>query len=111
MLAAGRGPTLANAVVSSFEPEALERVAHLAPSWPRWLNSRILDATTVATALELGCQAIAVDWHALNDASVGLARMAGLDVAAYTVGSRRTYGRLEGLGVIAICVEGQALDG
>ena len=111
VLAAGRGPSLMNAVVSSFEPAALNRVAHLAPTWPRWLNSGTLDATTVALALDLGCRAVAVDWHALDDVSVGLARAAGLDVAAYTVRSRKTYERLEGLGVVAICVEAQALDG
>ena len=111
VLAAGRGPVLANAVVSSFEPEALERVAHLAPSWPRWLNSTTLDATTVAQALDLGCRAIVAEWHALDGDSVGLARAAGLDVAAYTVRSRKIYERLEGLGVIAICAEAQALDG
>jgi len=111
VLAAGRGPALTNAVVASFEPPALERVAHLAPTWPRWLNSRTLDATTVALALDLGCRAIAVDWRALDRDSVGVARAAGLAVGAYTVVRRATYQRLEGLGVVAICVEAEALDG
>lgn len=111
VLAAGRGPALANAVVSSFDPAALERIAHLASTWPRWLNSRTLDATTIATAIDLGCRAVAVEWHALNEATVGLARAASLDVASYTVRSRRIYQRLEGLGVMAMCVEAQALEG
>ena len=111
VLAAGRGPTLSKAVVSSSERAALERVAHLAPSWPRWLNSMTLDATTIAIALDLGCQVVVVEWHALDDASVGLARAAGLDVASFTIRSRRIFRRLEDLGVIAACVEGQALDG
>ena len=36
---------------------------------------------------------------------------AGLDVAAWTVRRRTTYGRLQRLGVIAACVEAAALDG
>lgn len=111
VLAAGRGPAFANAVVSSFDSVALERMAHLAPTWPRWLTAGKLDAETIATAIDLGCRAVAVEWHALNEVSVGLARTAGLDVASYTVRSRRIYQRLEGLGVMAMCVEGQALDG
>ena len=111
VLAAGRGPALANAVVSSFDRVALERMAHLAPTWPRWLNAESLDAATIAAALDLGCRAVAVEWHALDRRSVGLARAAGLDVASYTVRRRSTYARLEGLGVVAICVEAGALDG
>src|SRR6266540_2630058 len=42
VLAAGRGPGLVNAVVSSFEPDTLERIGGLAPAWPRWLNARDL---------------------------------------------------------------------
>jgi glycerophosphoryl diester phosphodiesterase len=34
VLAAGRGPALERAVVSSFRPATLERVAGLAPTWP-----------------------------------------------------------------------------
>ena len=102
---------MTNAVVSSFEPAALERVAHLAPTWPRWLNAETLDAATIAAALDLGCRAVAVEWHALDRRSVGLARAAGLDLASYTVRRRSTYARLERLGVLAICVEAEALDG
>src|ERR687898_425859 len=58
VLAAGRGPGLVNAVVSSFEPDTLERVAGLVPFWPRWLNATDLEPTTMAAATELGCRAI-----------------------------------------------------
>lgn len=111
VLAAGRGPALEHAVVSSFEPAALERVAHLAPTWPRWLNSDRLDAATVAVALDLGCRAVAVDWRALDRGSVGRARAVGLEVASWTVRRRPTFERLARLGVIAVCVESAALDG
>ncbi len=111
VLAAGRGPELTRAVVSSFDPVALERVAHLAPAWPRWLNAPELDASVVATALDLGCRAVAVDWRALDPQSMGLARAAGLDVATWTVRRRPTFERLARLGVMAMCVEGAALDG
>jgi glycerophosphoryl diester phosphodiesterase len=111
ILAARRGPGLEHAVVSSFDPRPLDRVARLAPAWPRWLNSHTLDATTVADASALGCRGVAVEWRALDRASVGLARAAGLDVVAWTVRRRPTFDRLARLGVVAVCVEGHALDG
>ena len=110
VLAAGRSPARTNTVVSSFEPAALERLAHLAPTWPRWLNSDALDAATVALALDLGCRAVAVEWRALDPGSIRRARTAGLEVAAWTVRRRPTFDRLAHLGVTAVCVEAAALD-
>lgn len=111
VLASGRGPGLVNGVVSSFLPETLERVAGLAPAWPRWLNAWDLSAHTIRTASELECQAISVDFHVIDHASVAAVRSAGLDVAGWTVRRRSTYGRLQRLGAIAACVEAAALDG
>jgi glycerophosphoryl diester phosphodiesterase len=111
VLAAGRGPDLSNAVVSSFEAVALERVARLAPSWPRWLNTRTLADADVATAIGLGCRGIAAHWRAIDERSVAGARAAGLEVASWTVRRRPTFDRLERLGVMAVCVEAAALDG
>ena len=110
VLAAGRGPDLARAVVSSFEPQALETVARRAPAWPRWLNTETLDAKVVAQAVALGCRGVAVEWRALDRGSVSRARAAGLDVAAWTVRRRSTFDRLARLGVVAVCVEAAALD-
>lgn len=111
VLAAGRGAELHGAVVSSFDPAALERVGGLAPAWPRWLNASDLDPATIAAALDLGCRGIASEWHAIDPGSARRVRRAGLDLAAYTVRRRPTYRRLAGLGVMAMCVEGPALDG
>jgi glycerophosphoryl diester phosphodiesterase len=111
VLASGRGPGLVNGVVSSFEAETLERVAGLAPAWPRWLNAHDLSAATIHRAAQLECQAVSVDFHAIDHGSVAAARAAGLEVAAWTVRRRTTYGRLQRLGVIAACVEAAALDG
>ncbi len=111
VIAAGRGPALERAVVSSFDRGALDGVARLAPGWRRWLNSATLDATVVADAVALGCRGVAVDWRSLDRGSVALARAAGLEVAAYTVRRRATFDRLARLGVVAVCVEGPALDG
>ena len=111
VLAAGRGPALENAVVSSFERAALDRIARLAPSWPRWLNAPWLSPAALRTATELGCRAVALDWRAIDERTMDTAREAGLDVAAYTVRRRSTYDRLVRLGVIAICAEAAALDG
>jgi glycerophosphoryl diester phosphodiesterase len=110
-LAAGRGPGLEHAVVSSFDRVALERVARLAPAWPRWLNASWLDGATLATARDLGCRAVALDWRAIDERAIEAAGAAGLQVAAYTVRRRTTFDRLARLGVIAICAEAAALDG
>jgi glycerophosphoryl diester phosphodiesterase len=110
-LVAGRGPGLERAVVSSFEPAALERIAGLAPLWSRWLNAVDAGPATIAAAVELGCRGISVEWHALDAAAVARARAADLDVASWTVRRRPTYARLERLGAVAICVEAAALDG
>jgi len=111
VLTAGRGPGLERAVVSSFDQTTLERVGRVRPSWPRWLNSHVLDGTTIADALALGCRGVQVDWQVLDRGSVGRARAAGLDVAAFTVRRRATFERLARLGVVAVCVEATALDG
>jgi glycerophosphoryl diester phosphodiesterase len=111
VLAAGRGADLHDAVVSSFEPVTLERVAHLAPAWPRWLNARDLGPATIAVAVDLECRGISVDWHEIDAAAMRRARAAELEVAAWTVRRRPTVARLERLGVVAVCVEAAALDG
>jgi len=111
VLAAGRGPGLRNAVVSSFDTTTLERIAGLVPYWPRWLNARDLEPETIAIATKLECQTISVEWHAIDADSLARARAAGLEVAAWTVRRRATADRLARLGLVATCVEGAALDG
>jgi glycerophosphoryl diester phosphodiesterase len=111
VLAAGRGPALERAVVSSFHPYALEPIARLAPAWARWLNSHTLAPGVIATATALGCTGVAVLWRALDERSVARAREAGLEVIAWTVRRRPTFDRLVRIGVSAMCVEAAALDG
>ncbi len=111
VLTAGRGPGLERAVISSFEPDALEKVGRLAPSWPRWLNAIDLSDESISLATDLGCRGISVAWQAIDPKSLARVRAAELDLAAFTVRNRPTYGRLERLGVNAICAEGPALDG
>jgi glycerophosphoryl diester phosphodiesterase len=110
VLVAGRGPALERAVVSSFLPATLERVAGLVPAWPRWLNADVLDESTMATALRLECRGVSIRWTGLSDRAFGQARAAGLDVVAWTIRRRPTRARLERLGVAALCVEGWALE-
>jgi len=110
-LVAGRGPALERAAVSSFQPETLRRIGGWAPTWPRWLNADTAGAETIAAALDLGCTAVAIEWHALDARSVDRVRDAGLEVAAWTVRRRPTFARLARLGVVAVCVEAAALDG
>lgn len=110
-LVAGRGPGLARAVVSSFEPATLERIAALAPTWPLWLNADDPGPATISRAVDLGCRGISVEWHTVDRAAVARAQAAGLEIAAWTVRRRTTFDRLERLGVGAVCVEAGALDG
>jgi glycerophosphoryl diester phosphodiesterase len=99
-----------NAVISSFSAATLAAMADRLPGWPRWLNAGDLGAGTVALALELGCRAVSVSWGAISPGALRRAREAGLDVAAWTVRRPATFERLGRLGVIAVCVEGAALD-
>ncbi len=109
VLAAGRGPGLSNAVISSFDERAILRVRQLAPDWPTWLNAFDLSPATVDRANGLGCEGISVEWHAIDGARVTRAHSAGLDVAAWTVARRPTRDRLARFGLVAICVDGAAL--
>jgi glycerophosphoryl diester phosphodiesterase len=111
VLTAGRGPGLERAVVSSFEAATLERVGRLAPGWPRWLNAIDLSAETIALAERIECRGISAQWRAIDERSIAGAHAAGLEVAGWTVRRRPTYARLERLGVVAVCVEANALDG
>lgn len=111
ILAAGRGPELRNAAISSFDVPTLRRMRELVPVWPRWLNAHQLTARTISTAVELECAALSVDWRAIEPRQLAAARAEGLAVAAWTVTRRPTYARLARLGVAAICVEGPALIG
>jgi len=109
VLAAGRGPALSRAVISSFDGRALARVRELARDWPTWLNARDLLPGTIDRAFDLGCGGVSIEWHAIDAASVARAQTAGLDVAAWTVRRRPTRDRLARLGLVAICLEGAAL--
>jgi glycerophosphoryl diester phosphodiesterase len=111
VLAAGRGPDLSGALISSFEDDALRRVHGLAPTWPIWLNADDLAPATIHRAVDLGCAGVSVKWRAIDERSTRRVREAGLGLAAWTVTRRPTYERLAGLGVDAICVEGPALRG
>ena len=111
VIAAGRGPELHNAVVSSFDRRALEGIRRRVPAWARWLNSVSLDDDTVTLAVTLGCRGVSVEWQAIDAAALARCRDAGLQVAAWTVRRRPTFDRLADLGVVAVCVEGNALDG
>lgn len=111
VLAAGRGPDLQNAVLSAFAPATIARIRDLVPGWPCWLNTHDMSAATIRRATELGCVGISARTSAVTARTVPAAQAAGLQVVAWTVTSRTTYRRLVELGVVAICVEGDALTG
>lgn len=110
VLLAARGARPGRAIVSSFEPPTLATMRRLLPGWPRWLNADDLEPATLARAVELGCAAVAAHHAAIDEAAMGRARAAGLDVAAWTVRDPAEAARLAALGVVALCVEDAALD-
>ncbi|HEY8238889.1 MAG TPA: glycerophosphodiester phosphodiesterase [Candidatus Limnocylindrales bacterium] len=104
-------PELKNAVVSSFDAPVLGWLRSLRPTWPRWLNAYDLSPSTIATATDLGCTAISVEWHGLDADGVARATDSGLGVAAWTVREPADYLRLEAMGLLAVCAEAAALEG
>jgi glycerophosphoryl diester phosphodiesterase len=104
-------PVLRNAVVSSFQPEILRWLAEQRPTWPRWLNAYDMSPRTIEVAVELGCTALSAEWHAVDADGLARASAAGLGVATWTVRDLADCERLAALGLVAICVEGNALAG
>lgn len=100
-----------NAALSSFDVPILEWLRDQRPTWSRWLNAYDLSPETIALATSLGCEAISAEWRSIDEAAMARAADAGLRVASWTVRDLDAYRRLEGLGVIGICVEAAALDG
>lgn len=115
VLEAARGAddgTLPRTVVSSFEADSLRWLGAIRPGWERWLNTDAdLSDTTLGLARDLGCSGISADWRLIDARSARRVAEAGLALAAWTVRTRATARRLDRLGVVAICVEGAALDG
>ena len=109
VLRTARGEAPARALVSSFEGPTLAAMRDLLPDWPRWLNVEDESPSTVSLAVGLGCSAVSVQWGSITQASLRRARDARIGVAAWTVRRRDTVERLGRLGVIACCVEGEAL--
>lgn len=101
---------LGETVVSSFDPAALASIRALDPTWPCWLNAHALDDETLARASGLGCAGVSIEWHAIDAERVARARAAGLDVAAWTVADPTDARRLAAAGVVAVCIEGAALE-
>jgi glycerophosphoryl diester phosphodiesterase len=70
-----------------------------------------LQPATLAAARQLGCAGVSAEWRSIDEGAMRRARATGLDVAGWTVRRRPTFARLARSGVIAVCVEGAALDG
>ena len=109
VLRGARGEAPARALVSSFEPATLDTMRTLLPGWRRWLNAEDLAPATLSLAVGLGCSAVSAPCGGITTAALRRAEDAGLEVAAWTVRRPATVERLGRLGVIACCVEGEAL--
>ena len=99
LLAGARGPGAVERgrVVVRSRPRS-KRVGHLAPAWPRWLNSHTLGSADDRDRAPPRLPGSGRRWRALDASSVALAQAAGLEVAAYTVRRRSTFDRLARLG-------------
>src|SRR4051812_3184333 len=107
VLLASRGPAPHDAIVSSFEPATLEAMAGLLPRWGRWLNARSMSAAIIRQAIDLGCTGVSATHGSIDPATFSEATDAGLEVAGWTVRDLGTWQRLAGLGIRAVCVEGE----
>jgi glycerophosphoryl diester phosphodiesterase len=96
-------------VVSSFDRSVLATVRRLEPAWPTWLNTVWLGERAIRTARDIGCAGIAAEWHRIDARRLEQVRAAGLELAAWTVSDAAVRDRLAALGVVAACVEGEAL--
>jgi glycerophosphoryl diester phosphodiesterase len=110
ILRAARGDAPRRAVLSSFDASTLATMTDRLPGWAHWLNTEDMDPATLSLAIGLGCRAVSVQWGAITHASVRAAHAAGLEVAAWTVLRRATFERLRSLGLVAVCVDGAALE-
>ena len=98
------GRNVLRSAVCVVEVEILAWLAAERHGWPRWLNAYDLSSATMDRAVDLGCEVISAEWHAIDEESVGRAacrsRRQRLDRAA-----GRPTKRLASLGSRAICAE------
>lgn len=97
-----------NAAISSFDWEVLANVRKLDPSFELWVLTDEISHEAIAAAEELGATTLAVGHSAITETSFRKARIAELDVLAWTVNTRKEADRLRDLGVIAICTDDPA---
>jgi glycerophosphoryl diester phosphodiesterase len=111
IIRAARGDDGERTVVSSFDPDVLRQMSNDGWPWPRWGNTPVILPEIIEVAVQVGCKGLSVEWHAVDESAVSVVRAAGLTLAAWTVREPATFDRLEALGVMAMCVEAEALDG
>jgi glycerophosphoryl diester phosphodiesterase len=111
VLRATRGDEPHRAVLSSFDAATLASMVDRLPGWAHWLNTEDMAPATLSLAIGLGCRAVSVQWGAITHAAVDEAHAVGLEVAGWTVLRPAAFERLRRLGLVAVCVDGAALEG
>ena len=92
-------------LLTSFDPEALQAAALVAPDLPRgFLLSRLHDGWLDA-AKAMGCVAVVFDHPLWTSSTMAQAKEAGLRCLAYTVNDSREVDRLVGLGIDGIITD------
>jgi len=94
---------------SSFDQEVLREIHERAPEWPLWLNVEQATPSLLDQAIALGVSGLSIDKGLLATDLAREVTVAGLELATWTLRSRADREHLTHPGLIAACVEGEAL--
>ena len=97
-------------LLSSFEVGALKSAMTQAAHIPRALLLERLDKDWLATALELGCCAVVLDYTLASQETIEQAHAQGLRVLAYTVNRVQEVRRLRAWGIDGLITDNMALS-
>ena len=104
-----RGASAESLVISSFDEAALREIGERTPEWPCWLNVEVAAPDTLARARALGAVGVSVEKGLLGSSLAIEAHATGLELAVWTLRTREELELLSRPGLVAACVEGDAL--
>ena len=85
-------------LLTSFQVASLAAARHAQPELPRGLLLDTMTPDWIATALELGCVAVVLNYRLWNEATVAQAKGAGLRTLSYTVNDEAAAQKLMDIG-------------
>lgn len=96
-------------IFSSFDLGVLHAIRILEPSWPVWLNVESAWPESLDQATALGVSGLSVEKGLLDSGRSDEVRAAGFELAVWTLRSRADRSYLARPGLVAACVEGEAV--